>query len=102
MTVLDAPALDHSSGMCHRQEPVLVQAFIPKRSVEAFRMPILDRLTGKLSRSCPFSTSWHVPDTARCESKLQHLAAFDDAKPPMPLNESLDAFRDGWPVASAF
>ena len=42
--VLDPPVLDRSARVCHREEPVLVQAFVAELAIEALDVRVFDRL----------------------------------------------------------
>jgi len=46
LVVFLAPVLDDLSGMTHRQEPVLIEAFIPESTVKAFNKAVLGWLAG--------------------------------------------------------
>jgi len=41
--VLFAPVLDDNTGLCQREEPLLIQALITQAVMEAFHMTILPR-----------------------------------------------------------
>ena len=46
--VLFAPVLDDNTGLCQREEPLLIQALITQAVMEAFHMTILQGLPGSM------------------------------------------------------
>ena len=53
--VFDPPKLDDPASLCHRDEPMLVQALIAELAIEGFDEAVVGRLAGReKSSTTPF------------------------------------------------